>query len=50
MAGKTTPQDTVVTFPNSSPLMKLAIRPKKIPTGETQAMISNKKKVGIFLF
>ena len=38
-----------VAFPTSSPLIKLAIRPKKIPIGDTQAMTSNKNKVDIFL-
>ena len=49
--GKITLQETLVTFPTSSPLIKFAIRPKKIPIGETQAIISNKKKVfQIFFF
>ena len=48
--GKITLQETLVTFPYSSPLIKLAIRPKKIPIGETQAMISNKKNVWTHFF
>ena len=35
MLGKITPQKTSVVLPASSPLIKLAIRPKKIPMGET---------------
>ena len=41
---------TFETFPISSAFIKLAILPKKIPIGETQATISNKKKDLIFLF
>ena len=37
-----TAQDTSVAFPTSSPLIKFAIRPKKIPIGDTHAIISNK--------
>ena len=33
MVGKITAQETSVTFPTNSPLIKLAIRPKKIPIG-----------------
>ena len=47
--GKMTPQKPFVAFPISSPLIKFAIRPKKIPIGETQAITSNKKKVEMFL-
>ena len=43
VVGKITPQGILVTFPISSPFIKFAIRPKKIPIGETQAIISNKK-------
>ena len=48
--GKTTPQKTFVVLPTSSPLIKFAIRPKKIPIGATKAIISSRKKVGIFFF
>ena len=48
--GKITPQEILVILPTSSPLIKFATRPKKIPIGETQAIISNKKKVDKFLF
>ena len=48
--GKITPQNTLVVLPTSSPFIKLAIRPKNIPTGETQAIMSNKKSDNIFLF
>ena len=44
---KITLQETSVAFPISSPLIKLAIRPKKIPIGETQARTSNKMKVEV---
>ena len=50
MLGKITPQKTFVVLPTNSPLIKLAIRPKNIPIGATQTIISNKKKVGIFFF
>ena len=40
----------MVTLPNNSPLIKLANLPKKIPIGETQAIIYNKKKFLIFFF
>ena len=50
IAGKITPHDTFVTLPTSSPLIKLAIRPKNIPIGDTHAMISSRKKVGTFFF
>ena len=50
MLGKTIPQKTSVVLPTSSPLIKLAIRPKNIPIGATQTITSNKKKVGIFFF
>ena len=43
--GKTTLQGRLVTLPINSPLIKLAIRPKKIPIGATQAITSNKKKL-----
>ena len=33
-------QGTEVTLPTSSPFIKFAILPKKIPIGETQAIIS----------
>ena len=46
MFGKVTPQGKLVTLPTSSPFIKLAIRPKKIPIGETQATISNKRNTG----
>ena len=49
-AGKITLQEIFVTFPINSPLIKFAILPKKIPIGETQAIISSKKKVGKPLF
>ena len=48
--GKITPQETSVDLPTSSPLIKLAIRPKNIPIGATQATISSNKKAGIFFF
>ena len=48
--GKITPQKTSVVLPTSSPLIKLATRPKNIPIGATKEIISNKKKVGIFFF
>ena len=44
-AGKITDQETSVTFPTNSPLMKFAILPKNIPIGDTQAMTSSKNKV-----
>ena len=50
MAGKITDHGTSVTFPTSSPLIKLAILPKNIPIGETQAITSSKKNVDIFFF
>ena len=37
-------------FPNSSPFIKLAILPKKIPIGATQAIMSEYLKKLIFLF
>ena len=43
--GKITLQGTDVILPINSPLMKLAILPKKIPIGETQAIISKKNNV-----
>ena len=47
--GNIMPHETLVIFPTSSALMKFAIRPKNIPIGDTHAIISNKKKVDIFL-
>ena len=41
---------TFETFPINSALIKFATLPKKIPIGETQAIISNTKKHFIFLF
>ena len=38
----------LVALPTNSPLIKLAILPKNMPIGETQATISNKKNTGIF--
>ena len=49
IAGNITLHETLVAFPTNSPFIKFAIRPKNIPTGETQAIISNKKKDDIFL-
>ena len=46
--GNMTPHELLVIFPTSSPFIKFAILPKNIPTGETQAIISSKKKVEIF--
>ena len=46
--GNITPHITVVVLPTSSPLIKFAILPRKIPIGETQAIISNKKSELIF--
>ena len=48
--GKITLQGTLLTLPTNSPLIKFAIRPKKIPIGETQAIISKKKKFFNFFF
>ena len=45
-APKITLQETSVALPTSSPFIKLAIRPKKIPIGATQAITSSIKKVG----
>ena len=42
--GNITLQETLVTFPISSPLIKLVIRPKNIPNGDTHAIISSKKR------
>ena len=50
MLGKITPQKTSVVLPTSSPLIKLATRPKNIPIGATKETISNKKNVAIFFF
>ena len=38
-----------MTLPISSPLIKFAMRPRKIPIGETQAIMSNKNNAGRFL-
>ena len=48
MLGNITLQGTELTLPTSSPLIKFAILPKKIPIGETQAITSNKNKIFIF--
>ena len=42
--GKITLHETFVILPLSSPLIKFAIRPKNIPIGDTQAIISKKNK------
>ena len=47
--GKITLQGTLLILPTNSPLIKFAIRPKKIPIGDTQAIISNKNRVDKFL-
>ena len=48
--GNITPQDTELILPTSSPLIKFAILPKKIPIGETHAIISSKKNVEDLIF
>ena len=50
MFGNTTPHNIFVGLPTSSPLIKFANLPKKIPIGETHAIISNITKNLIFLF
>ena len=39
-----------MTLPINSPLIKFAARPKKIPIGATQAIMSNIKNVETFFF
>ena len=40
----TTLHGTLLSLPISSPLIKFAIRPKKIPIGETHAITSKKRR------
>jgi len=42
LLGKTTAQGRVEIFPKSSPLIKLAILPRKSPMGATQQIMSVK--------
>ena len=49
ISGKITDQGALVGFPKSSPLIKLAILPKKIPMGATQTITSKKRKVSVFM-
>ena len=46
--GKITPQKTSVVLPTSSPLIKLAIRPKNIPIGATKQLYLIRKKLVYF--
>ena len=48
--GKTTAQGSVEAFPKSSPFIKLAILPKKIPIGAIQETISANLKKFSYLF
>ena len=49
-SGKITAHGSVEGLPKSSPLIKLAILPRKIPIGATQAIISVRLNKLIFLF
>ena len=48
--GNITLHETFVIFPTSSPFIKFAIRPKNIPIGDTQAIISKKNYILTFFF